>query len=832
MGSGLAGWRRSVSEWAASSWHRLILAITFFYILATGVFLAGSLMLLRAEAIDAGERTLSAFATIAAEQSTRTIQSIDQTLLLARNILARQDAADVARDPAVQSAIRDLLVDRPFLRSFWVLNAEGRIVFNSSARYVGDDVSDRAFFRHYKDHPDRDFEIHLPVRARATGQWYMTITRSWRHPDGALAGVIVATPERAYFESVWRIAEIGDSASVSLFHGDGVLLMRSPYLESAMGRSFASSPVFGKLLDESPAGNYQEVSDGVDRVLAYRQLSAYPNLVIIVGQSLEQILGSWRRYLWIAVMTWAVSSLAAAGGIAALLRSLRSSEQRLETARVTNQRIFETSVDLILVADAKGNLIQVSPSALPVLGYRPEEMVGHNGVEFTHPDDLEATRNEMRAARRTRTLRRFDARYLHKDGRALVMAWAGQWSEVAQQHFFIGRDMTEQQATELQLRQAQKMEAIGQLTGGIAHDFNNLLTVVLGNAELLAESLKHDPDSKELAGMIARAAERGSELTRSLLAFARKQALEPKATDVNRLVSGMKGLLRRTLGEQVEIEFKSPGGIWPTMVDPAQLEAAVLNLAVNARDAMANGGRLTIETANVVLDDDYARQNAGASAGAFVALSVADTGTGMTPEVLARAFEPFFTTKEVGKGSGLGLSMIYGFARQSNGHIKIYSEVGHGTTVKIYLPRASQPDLALVDDASATAPEGGTETILMVEDDDMVRAFVEQQLASLGYRVIAARNGPEALETLRQQESVELLFTDVVMPGGLNGPQLAAEARRLKPNIRVLYTSGYTENAIVHQGRLDAGVELLSKPYRRTELAAKLRKVLNAEAGG
>jgi signal transduction histidine kinase/CheY-like chemotaxis protein len=375
------------------------------------------------------------------------------------------------------------------------------------------------------------------------------------------------------------------------------------------------------------------------------------------------------------------------------------------------------------------------------------------------------------------------------------------------------------------LLQAQRMEAVGQLTGGLAHDFNNLLTVIIGSAELLAERLEHDPDLLELAETTRLAAERGGDLTRSLLAFARRQPLDPRPTDVGAEIRRVEVLLRRTLGEHVECRFELDPGLPPALVDPAQLEAALLNLVLNARDAMPEGGLLTVETAEAQLDASYAAQHEEVEAGDYVAIAVTDTGCGMTPEVVAQVFEPFFTTKEFGSGSGLGLSMVYGFVKQSRGHVRVYSEPGQGTTVKLYLPRAAgrpMPPPA----PSCTRPQRGHEAVLVVEDDAMVRGHVVNELTQLGYRVLAATDGHAAMALLRGGAELDVLFTDVVMPGGMSGPQLAAAATALRPGLRVLYTSGYTENSVVHHGRLDAGVVLLSKPYRRQELAEKLRLVL------
>lgn len=389
-------------------------------------------------------------------------------------------------------------------------------------------------------------------------------------------------------------------------------------------------------------------------------------------------------------------------------------------------------------------------------------------------------------------------------------------------------DITENKLLQERLAQSQRLEALGQLTGGVAHDFNNLLTVIAGNGELLADQLKSRGEPVQLIDQINLAAARAGQLTTHLLAFARKQALEPRATDVKKLINGMEGLLRRTLMENFEIELVHAGGLWPALVDPARLESAVLNLCLNARDAMPNGGRLTLETCNASLDQEYASSHDEVQPGQYVMISVTDNGIGMAPETLTYVFDPFFTTKGPGKGTGLGLSMVYGFVKQSKGHIKIYTEQGHGTTVRIYLPKASE---GRTQDTTRATPQlrGGNEVVLLVEDDEMVRMYAHHLLQDLGYQVLSASNGPEALELLNQNPDVRLLFTDVIMPGGMNGRQLADAACKLRPDLKVLYTSGYTENAIVHHGRLDPGVILLSKPYQRKDLVNKLRQVLGSD---
>jgi PAS domain S-box-containing protein len=387
-------------------------------------------------------------------------------------------------------------------------------------------------------------------------------------------------------------------------------------------------------------------------------------------------------------------------------------------------------------------------------------------------------------------------------------------------------DITERKAAQDQLRQSQKMDAIGHLTGGVAHDFNNILTVITGTVEILAEGVADRPALAAIAKMIDEAATRGANLTQQLLAFSRKQPLQPREIDVNLLINETAKLLRPTLGEHVEISLVLEGDAWHAMADPSQLSTALLNLSINARDAMPDGGKLTFESSNVVLDEAYAKTNPDVEPGSYVMIAVTDTGSGIPAAIRDRVFEPFFTTKELGKGTGLGLSMVYGFVRQSLGHIKIDSEEGRGTTIRIYLPRAgAQPALSSAASDNASLP-GGRETILVVEDDDLVRDYVLAQLRSLGYATLSARNAAAALDLIERGAAFDLLFTDVIMPGGMNGRQLADEVRKRRPDTKVLFTSGYTEDAVIHHGRLDPGVTLLAKPYRKRDLARMIREAL------
>jgi len=391
-------------------------------------------------------------------------------------------------------------------------------------------------------------------------------------------------------------------------------------------------------------------------------------------------------------------------------------------------------------------------------------------------------------------------------------------------------DVTERRQVEEALRQAQKLESMGQMTGGVAHDFNNLLTVIIGSLGLLRRTIGRDDKASERIDMISIAAERAARLTRQLLAFARRQPLQPEIVNLDHVMQETLPLVRRAVGESITVECITAGGLWNTTVDTSEFQSAVLNLAINARDAMPDGGKLTIEMANAALDDAYAARHVEVEPGQYVLFAITDTGKGMDRATLGRALDPFFTTKPAGEGTGLGLPHVYGFVKQLGGHLKIYSEVGEGTTVKLYLPRSFGEKIIQPAPVTVLAVTG-TETVLVVDDDQIVRATVASMLEDFGYTVLLAQNGAEALVILERGTKIDLLFTDVVMPGTISGRQLAERAVEILPTLKILFTSGYTENAIVHNGRVDAGVELISKPYRREQLAAKVRRVLDSARG-
>ncbi len=519
----------------------------------------------------------------------------------------------------------------------------------------------------------------------------------------------------------------------------------------------------------------------------------------------------------------------------------RRSEQQLRLLEAAVARLN----DIIVITEAEPidepgpRIVFVNDALQQRTGYRREELIGRSPRLLQGPltsrGELARIREALRNLRPIRAElinynRAGEPFWLELDIVPLADSTGRCTHWVSVQRDITDRRRSEQrlQESETRLLQSQKLEAIGQLTGGIAHDFNNLLTVIIGSTESLTEELASDPKLSALAQMAKTAGERGAELTNRLLAFARRQALEPRLFQPHTVVKDMLPLLRQTLGENIRVDMPRDDKTWPVFVDPGQLESAVLNLCINARDAMPEGGSLLLETTNVHLDRTYSSENLDVQPGDYVMVAVSDTGTGIPPQLLSRVFDPFFTTKVEGKGSGLGLSMVYGFTKQSGGHVKIYSELGSGTAVKLYLPRADQAQSRIAPDVVADVELRGDGVILLVEDDALVRQHAARLLNDFGYRVLQAADGAQALQIVRSGTAIDLLFTDVVLTGGMSGPQLAAEVAKLQPSVPVLFTSGYTEDAIVHHNRVDAGVHLLHKPYSRRTLSAKVRGALRA----
>jgi PAS domain S-box-containing protein len=519
------------------------------------------------------------------------------------------------------------------------------------------------------------------------------------------------------------------------------------------------------------------------------------------------------------------------------LRELNANlERRVIERAQARGRTWNLSPDLLGALNSKGYFETSNPAWQTILGWSEDEVASMSIFELLHPDDVEHTRAGFELTLVGQPAIRFVNRYRCKDGSHRYISWVGIQED--DYVYCTGRDITVEREAEIELakaqdalRQAQKMEAIGQLTGGIAHDFNNLLTGIIGSLDLVRRRMASGSteDIPRWMDAASLSAQRAAALTHRLLAFGRRQSLDTRPNDVNRIITGMQDLLQRTMGERIELLCKLSGDLWTAFTDANQLEGALLNLAINARDAMPDGGRLTIESANVRLDKAYTSLHEDVQPGDYVAVSVSDTGIGMSPEVVEKAVDPFFTTKPVGEGTGLGLSVIYGFAKQSRGHLRIYSQVGQGTTVKLYLPRAQQSAVEPKPVAIET-PRGQGETILVVEDEATVRSIIADALQDLGYNVLTASDARFAIPVLQSTTKIDLLVSDVILPH-VNGRKLAEMARASRPTLKVLFVSGYSENALARGEFIDTGMDMLTKPFALDTLGAKVHAMINADSG-
>jgi PAS domain S-box-containing protein len=815
-----------------------VAAIVAAYVLASVGVLGTLLLQLRADTLEAAGKLTRSMTRMVAQETSHALQSVQQTLVIADTLLDRHQSNGTLTQESIGMEFRALLRERPYLLVMWLIDEQGRIAFHSKDQSTGLDLSDRPYFRHHLERPGDPFHLADLVRSRITGAWMLPASRAWIAPDGRFRGVIVAAVNPAYFEQAWMIEDAGRDFVVSLRRADGTLLLRSPFRAEVMGRLVPAMADIAAT--ESRIGHGLSVRtspiDGVERLFGTQRLPFNPDLVIAVGQGVNGVLAPWRHIVGVVALGWILASM----GLA-VLGTWLVGEWRARQATERNYRtLFEANPDPMAVFDRHSRrYLAVNKAMVRQYGWTREEFLGMTPADLRLPEDMHMLDEVLREGQPDPG-RLIYGRHRRKDGSVVevevgfaAIEFEGRPALMATARDITARNRAEREhrASEEQVRQLQKMEAVGQLTGGVAHDFNNILMVMMANTDALEDDYDLAPAVREHVDNIARATRRASDLTRQLLAFSRKQPLRPQVTDLNDLVVATGRLLRRTLGEQVETDAALAEDLWPVAIDRAQLETALLNLCVNSRDAMPGGGRLLIETRNVTRDAAALERHPGTSPGDYVALSVTDTGGGIAPENLDKVFEPFFTTKEIGRGTGLGLSMVYGFVRQSHGHVEIDSAPGRGTTVTLYLPRSEGvPETAA--EAAGAAPRG-RERLLVVEDDPQVRLNVVQQLRALGYSVAEAADGASGLAACAAANApgatgFDLVLTDVIMPGPVGGKALADAIAARWPALPVVFMSGYTEDAIARDGRLPPGVRLLNKPFRRRELAQFVREALAA----
>lgn len=651
-----------------------------------------------------------------------------------------------------------------------------------------------------------------------------------RNPDGEVTGIgtigIDITREREaeirLRESEERFRALFENSpnAISLKDIEGRFLLVNAKFEASMG--IHREDIIGKKTDDIFEGDFAMSGKMHDQQVVKRKQSV---------QSDERLERDGRTYRFSTTKFPILDGDGNVTAIAAVhtdLTKRMQAEEALSRRESEYRQLVELNPDAVIV-QCDGRIVLANKSACEMFGAESTgDLIGLDALSIVHPDFRNVilqqrnlvVRDQVAVAPLETRHQRIDGTWFYSEFTAGPVVWNGRRATIN-----LIRDVTRRRKTEEQLHQAQKMEAVGHLTGGVAHDFNNLLAIILGNVDELRDRVPGE--QRQQVDAVIRAAERGAELTRRLLAFSRQQVLEPKVIDVGSVLADMTKLLQRTLGEHIEIQTSTPGGLWHCEVDPAQLENALVNLGINARDAMPEGGRLTIETTNADLSDSVAAAEAGVAPGQYVLITVTDTGSGMSPEIREQVFEPFFTTKEAGKGTGLGLSMIFGFVKQSGGHVAIESALGEGTSVRIYLPRY-KGDKAVAETQRIvdSADNGRGELILVVEDDVDLRATMVGSLRSLGYEVLEADTAEMAFTVLAERPDADLLLTDVVLPAGKNGRILAEKARERLPHLRVLFVSGYTGDAITRHWRLDEGVQLLEKPFRAPELASAVRKAL------
>jgi len=830
-------------------WLRRTFVAVAFVFAAT---LTLALALHRESEISDGTKRAETLALILGDHLSRTIAAVDTTVSQLALFGSRM-SGDILADESWVAILNAARTSSADIASLSVLDDAGTIRYSTFPSLVGVSRANTKLFDALSARADAGLVVDTPLRGSFTGQIVIPLGRRLIAKDGSFVGAVVATFQPERLREFYRTIAVDRGGMIWLLGDDLRALIVEP--SSKIDGHGAESSIFGAHIGaDKRSGSFIAplTANGPRYVNAFQRIDNPPLLIATSIPESSILFEFWRDaelvalsiacFVALLIFAWRIIEReiqrraeaeakihAQSTQLAEALREREQTHLALLNSQAQFQSIMDHSPMQVALRDMSGRFIFVNRAYVEFAGQPEESIIGRTFHELRPQEHADKAAAQDRDVILNRKAMQWEMTLQKPRGARTILLVKFPVFNGSSEMVGLGAivaDITEQKLAEVQLSQTQRIDALGQLTGGIAHDFNNLLTSILLNADVLSSLL--DDKMRPLADSVRQAAERGADLTRRLLAFGRRQMLEPRPTNVTELLAGMTALMHRTLGDHIEIRLAHANSIWSATVDPSQLENAVLNLAVNARDAMPNGGLLTIEAANAEISVEDAAEHAEIEPGQYVVVCVADKGSGMPPEVTARAFEPFFTTKDVGKGTGLGLSMVYGFVKQSGGHVTIDSEVGRGTVVKLYLPRA-----AAAEEPAETAPPivrdlpRGNETILFVEDDAMVRQHTGRQIVSLGYSVVTAENAAEALAHVDKGCVPDLLFTDVVMPGGTNGRQLALKLRERWPNLRVLYTSGYAHGRLTIDGESVPTKYVLGKPYRRSDLAAKIREVLD-----
>ena len=732
------------------------------------------------------------------------------------------------------------LLNFPELAGLRVLDADGDLLYTTSDKTTfAANAADREYFHVLRDNLQAGLVISEVLIGRVTGRAAVILARASRDQQNVFRGIMLGSVDLDYFEDLFRSLNVGANGVISVLRTDDFRrVARFPRMPSAINRPLPPDNRVRTLLasgERTMTFETVAASDGVARISSIHPLDRYP-FFVVVALAREDVLAGWKIRTLLVGLAGALLLLVLGCMLYWLWRAGAQQEQALiDMARSeANLRALSDNASVGILVLLEGRCVFANRHAAQLLGYTIKELEQLPAIDAIHPDyrAVIMERHRRRMAGED-VISCYESMALTKDGRAFPVelnAAATLWNGQSACMVFFS-DITTRNQIEAALREAQKMEALGKLTGGMAHDCNNYLGVIIGSLDALREEKAEGPAAVELIDAALAGALHAAELIKSLLAFARQQPLAPQRTDISHNLDTIVALLRRTLGEDITLKTAVAPDLWPVWIDRAQLDSCIVNLANNARDAMPSGGLLVISARNVQIDQTHAKKNVDAEPGDYVLIEISDTGAGMSPDTVVHAFEPFFTTKPAGHGTGLGLSIVYGFVKQSGGHINIYSEVGHGTTVRIYLPRHrdATDEAAVATEVPAAARVGRTETILVVEDNAQMRRTVVRQLVSLGYRVIEAENGAAALEILERGEpQINLLFTDIVMPDNLDGYELARCAMEKQPDIKVVFTSGFPGDTLRHADNGMAAMALLSKPYRISDLERVIRTALDS----